>query len=90
MLQGDTGVYMQHSSLLDLSGNVTLYREDGTTVTTDTATVDLKAGAAANNSRVHAEGPFGTLDAQAFAITDNGNVMQFTGPARLVMNGQQQ
>ena len=89
MLQGDTGVYMQHLSLLDLSGNVTLYREDGTTVTTDTATVDLKAGAAASNDRVHAEGPFGTLDAQAFAITDNGNVMQFTGPARLVMNGAQ-
>lgn len=87
MIQGKTGVYMQHDALLDLSGDVTLYREDGTTVSTDSATVDLKGGAAIGNERVHAEGPFGTLDAQAFAIIDRGNVMQFTGPARLVLNG---
>jgi lipopolysaccharide export system protein LptC len=39
---------------------------------------------------VHAEGPFGTLDAQGFALTDKGSVIQFTGPGRLVLNGRNQ
>ena len=38
--------------------------------------------------RVHAEGPFGSLDAQGFAVTDHGAVVQFTGPGRLVLNAR--
>jgi lipopolysaccharide export system protein LptC len=48
--------------------------------------MDLKSGAAASSQPVHAEGPFGTLDAQGFALVDKGAVVQFTGPARLVLN----
>jgi lipopolysaccharide export system protein LptC len=81
------GVYMQHAQLLDLSDNVVLYRDDGTTLYTDSATMDLHEGAAVGNAKVHAEGPFGTLDAQAFALTDKADVVQFTGPAHLVVNG---
>ena len=40
--------------------------------------------------RTRAEGPFGTLEAQGFAVVDQGAVIQFTGPARLVMNGHGQ
>jgi lipopolysaccharide export system protein LptC len=89
MLQSQKGVFQQHASLLDLSGDVTLYRDDGTRLKSDTATVDLKQGAAASNDQVHAEGPFGTLDAQGWTLTDKGEVMQFAGPARLVLNGSQ-
>jgi len=67
---------------------VTLYRDDGTTVTTDSASLDLKNGAAASSEPTHAEGPFGTLDAQGFTLTDKGTAIQFTGPARLVLNGE--
>jgi lipopolysaccharide export system protein LptC len=38
---------------------------------------------------VHAEGPFGTLDAQGFAVTDRGAVIQFPGPGRLLLNAAQ-
>lgn len=86
MVQSKNGVYIQHTGQLDLSGDVTLYRDDGTTMQTSAASVDLKAGAAAGADMVHAEGPFGTLDAQGFALTDRGAVIQFTGPGRLVMN----
>ena len=86
MLQSRNGVYAQHSGQLDLWGDVVLYRDDGLTILTDTATVDLKAGAATSADKVHAEGPFGTLDAQGFAVTDRGDVVQFTGPGRLVLN----
>jgi lipopolysaccharide export system protein LptC len=89
MLQGKRGVYLQHASQLDLSRDVTLYRDDGTTLTTASVSIDLKAGAAASDEPTHAEGPFGTLDAQGFIVTDKGTAIQFTGPAKLVLNGTQ-
>lgn len=88
MIQSNQGVYNQHGGLLDLSGDVRLYREDGTTLVTDAAAVDLKRGAAAGADRVHVEGPFGQLDAQGFALTDRGAVIQFSGPGHLVLNGR--
>jgi lipopolysaccharide export system protein LptC len=87
MVQARKGVYMQGSNQLDLSGDVTLYRDDGTTLTTDSVTVDLGAGAASSAARVHVEGPFGTLDAQGFTVLDRGAALQFTGPGRLVLSG---
>jgi lipopolysaccharide export system protein LptC len=87
MVQSHDGVFGQHTNLLDLSGEVTLYRQDGTMMTSATASLDLKQGAATSNDYTHAEGPFGTLDAEGFTLVDKGDVVQFRGPARLVMNG---
>ena len=87
MLQARQGVYLQHSSQLDLSHAVTLYRDDGTTLVTSSASIDLKNGAAASSDPTHAEGPFGTLDSQGFTLTDKGAAIQFAGPAHLVLNG---
>ena len=55
MLQARQGVYLQHSSQLDLSHAVTLYRDDGTTLVTSSASIDLKNGAAASSDPTHAE-----------------------------------
>jgi lipopolysaccharide export system protein LptC len=85
--RGHTGVYLQLSQQLDLAGDVVLYRDDGITLATDAVSMDLKAGIAASSARVHVEGPFGTLDAQGFALLDRGSTIQFTGPGRLVLNG---
>ena len=87
MAQSRQGVFIQRRSLLDMSKDVTLYREDGTTLKTDAIAIDLKAGAAASGDKTHAEGPFGTLDAQGFMLTGKGASIQFTGPAHLVLNG---
>ncbi len=89
MVEANNGVFMQHQNMLDLSGDVFLYRDDGTTMRTQSATVDLRNGAATGAQPMHAEGPFGTLDAAGFTMTDKGGVVQFPGPARLVMNGHQ-
>jgi lipopolysaccharide export system protein LptC len=86
-VQATGGVYLQKAGQLDLSGEVTLYRDDGTVVTTDAATMDLKEGVVASGARTHVEGPFGTLDAQGFTISERGRVAQFSGPGRLVLNG---
>jgi lipopolysaccharide export system protein LptC len=90
MLQSDQGVYLQHAGLLDLSGHVVLYRDDGTTLRSDTAAIDLKQGAAIGSDNVSAEGPFGTLDAMGYTLVDKGAIIQFTGPARLVLNSRTQ
>ena len=86
MVQGKEGVFLQHSDQLDLSGNVQLYRDDGVTMRSHAATVDLKAGAAASGHQTHAEGPFGQLDAQGFTLLGKGSIIQFQGPARLILN----
>jgi lipopolysaccharide export system protein LptC len=88
MVQSRSGTYLQHIGNLDLSGDVQLYRDDGTVMLSDSANIDLKSGAAASGDRVHAEGPFGTLDAQGFALLDRGTVIQFTGPGHLVLNAK--
>lgn len=85
--QSAQGVYLQGLGQLDLSGDVTLYRDDGTTLLTNTATLDMKNAAASSADPVHVEGPAGVLDAQGFTLTDRGEVMQFTGPGRLVIDG---
>lgn len=87
-LQSKKGVYRQTERSLDLSTDVMLYRDDGTTLRTPSATIDLKEGAAAGAEPVHAEGPFGVLDAKGgFTLTDKGTQVLFAGPAHLVLNG---
>jgi len=86
MVQSREGVFLQHRDQLDLSGDVQLYRDDGVTMRTQSAAVDLKEGAAASSERTHAEGPFGQLDAQGFTMLDKGGAIQFQGPARLILN----
>ena len=81
------GVYLQHAGQLDLSGDVTIFRDNGISLRTQSAAMDLKTGASAGNEATHAEGPFGTLDSQGFALVDKGAVIQFDGKARLVLNG---
>lgn len=88
MLESKRGVYRQTENALDLSRDVTLYRDDGTTVVTDSAAIDLHSGAAAGAAPVHANGPFGTLFAQGgFTLLDRGGSLQFAGPVRLVLDG---
>jgi lipopolysaccharide export system protein LptC len=86
LVQARQGVYLQHAGQLDLSGDVTLYRDDGTTLRTASASVDLKQGAAAGSEPVYSEGPFGTLDATGFTLVDKGGTVQFAGPARMILN----
>ena len=86
-VESKDGVFIQRTELLDLSQDVVMYRDDGTVIRTQTASVDVKQGAASSNDKTHAEGPFGTLDSQGFTLTDKAGAIQFQGPAKLVVNG---
>jgi lipopolysaccharide export system protein LptC len=86
-LRADHGMFMHKANTLDLWQNVVLYRDDGTTLNTASATIDVKSNIAAGGEPVHAEGPFGVLDAQGFTLTDKGTAIRFAGPAHVVLNG---
>jgi lipopolysaccharide export system protein LptC len=87
MLTARQGTFIQRQNQLDLVKDVTLYRDDGTTMHTESASIDVKAGAAGGSEPVHVEGPFGVLDAQGFTVMDKGNAIDFPGPAHVVLNG---
>jgi lipopolysaccharide export system protein LptC len=87
LLKSDAGLFNQKLQTLGLRGNVTLYRNDGTTMTSPDAKIDLKGGNATTASPVDAAGPFGTLHAEnGFTITNRGQDLTFNGPVQLVLN----
>lgn len=86
MVSATLGVYLQHEQLLDLTQDVALYREDGVIMTGVTADMDLRQGIIASDQWVHAEGPFGMLDAQGVLLSQHEGIAQFRGPGRLILN----
>lgn len=87
MLTAKEGTFVQNLNQLDLVKDVTLYRDDGTTMHTESASIDMKAGGAAGAEPVHVEGPFGMIDAQGFTVTEKGSAIDFSGPAHVILNG---
>ncbi len=85
-ISAEDGVYMQRSQLLDLDRNTSFYRDDGIMMTGPDADLDLRRGIVASRDWVHAEGPFGVLDAQGYFLSQRDGLAQFRGPARLVLN----
>lgn len=87
LLQSRYGFYHRNRQLLDLSQRVQLYRDDGTTLRTAAASIDLEAGTAEGEDPTYAQGSFGTLTASGFRLFDHGAVIRFLGPATLVLSG---
>ena len=85
-LKAKQGVFIRKAEQLDLSRDVVLYRDDGTTLTTASATLEIKAGVASSAEPTHAEGPFGVLDSAGFTTLDKGEAIQFWGPVRVELN----
>jgi lipopolysaccharide export system protein LptC len=82
-LSGDTGVYLSQGQLLDLFGNVKLFHDRGYELSTETAHVDLAAGAAEGHDAVQGQGVFGDVVSEGFHLIDHGQVIVFTGKAKL-------
>ncbi len=87
LLKSASGLFHQQSQTLNLQGNVTLYRNDGTMMTAPAADIDLKAGSAVSAAPVQAQGPFGSLRAShGFKLSDHGADILFNGPVTLLLN----
>lgn len=90
MLKSTLGRFDQRDNSLGLSGNVMLYRNDGTVMTTSQATINIHTNSAASKMPVQISGPFGVLDAQnGFSTADHGDQIMFYGPVKLVLDQAQ-
>jgi lipopolysaccharide export system protein LptC len=86
MMKAADGTYRPHSDQLELTGGVTLYRNDGMVLTTTDMVVNMHDGSAGTNAPTAVQGSFGTLNAQnGFSLTDRGAAVTFKGPATLVL-----
>ncbi|HET8728137.1 MAG TPA: LPS export ABC transporter periplasmic protein LptC [Alphaproteobacteria bacterium] len=86
-LRADTGRYDRAANQLNLSGDVTLLRDDGVEVRTSTAEIDLDSRSAQGDQPIHAQGPTGEVQAEGFRITDGGATVIFTGRSKLTIRG---
>jgi lipopolysaccharide export system protein LptC len=80
-----SGLYRPQSQLLDLFGNVELFQDKGNEFKTDSAHIDMSKGAAEGNDPIEGHGSFGTIEAEGFRIENQGDVIVFTGKARLLL-----
>jgi lipopolysaccharide export system protein LptC len=86
-VSADTGRYDRPRHHLDLAGDVTVYHDNGMTLRTEEAAVEIEEGAASGDAPVAAQGPFGTLEAEGFRLKERGAVVVFTGRAHAVLEG---
>ncbi|MFC7539292.1 LPS export ABC transporter periplasmic protein LptC [Siccirubricoccus deserti] len=86
-VQAHQGRFDKPAQHLDLTGEVTIYHDNGTMLLTDSAAVEIDAGTASGDSPVAAQGSFGTLTADGFRLTERGAVIVFTGHAHAVLEG---
>lgn len=87
MLSAKHGMYTQGNQILAMHDNVRLYRDDGTTMLTRRANIDLKAGTADGKTPVTAYGPFGTLHSKdGFSVEKRGALVVFKGKSHLVLD----
>ncbi|MBO1075122.1 LPS export ABC transporter periplasmic protein LptC [Roseomonas marmotae] len=88
LLESREGEYDRPKNLLDLQGNVTLWHDNGTTMKTEAAHIDIHAGEAKSDSATAAQGPFGTIESEGFRLLERGQVMIFTGRSHAVLEGK--
>lgn len=77
------GRYDQDSQVLALMGNVSFFHGSGYELRTQEATLDVKRNLAWGNRPVEGQGPMGTVEAGGFRVLNDGDVLVFTGHARL-------
>jgi len=84
-LHADNGDYNMKRNILQLTNNVTLFHNDGYEMKTDALTINVGKKVAVSNKHVTGHGPIGEISGTWLKITDNGNLITFGGPARLIL-----
>ena len=79
------GEFRQKAKLLQLIGQVSLFHDDGYSLTTGSAKINLDTGSASSTEPVLAKGPMGILKSKGFELRDKGKRILFNGPASLVI-----
>lgn len=94
LITAQQGVYGRNAQVLDLSGDVNVFHDQGYEIMTEAVHIDLNRGSAESSTPVSGHGPIGDLQSEGFRMNNKTNVIHFTGKAALklypdVMGGQQ-
>lgn len=79
------GLYNNTASTLKLSGGVEAFHDSGYEFHLQDADIGIKGREAKTALPVTAQGPAGTLEAASMTVTDQGQMIVFGGPAKLVL-----
>jgi len=84
-LKAQRGRYDQAGGLIDLSGQVELFHDEGYRFRTEAAHVELTKNLIWGNRAVEGRGPKGEIIGRGFRVINNGDSIVITGPAKLVL-----
>ncbi len=82
-LRADDGIYDRSLAAIDLTGNVVLEHSSGYTMKSTEARIDVETSAASGDDPTTAHGPFGKIESEGFRIKEGGDIVLFTGRARM-------
>jgi lipopolysaccharide export system protein LptC len=84
-VSADTGIFSQVDNTLSLLGGVNIFHERGYEIQTASANMDLKAGSVSGDDPIKGQGPFGEIEAEGFRVYEKGQMIIFTGKAKLIL-----
>ena len=79
------GLVDTKTHLLDVSGGIHVTSQDGYDARTESAKADLKAGTLHGESRIEAEGKFGRITAERFALNRETRQLRFSGNVQMLI-----
>jgi lipopolysaccharide export system protein LptC len=84
-VKAEEGRYDQQAGLLDLSGHIELFHDDGYRFMTEKAHVEFNKNLVWGERAVTGRGPRGEVVGRGFRVINNGDSIVITGPARLLL-----
>ena len=80
-LTANDGLLDRDADIITLTGDVTLFHDNGLSFQTDSATINLKEKTAEGSDVVEGQNGDGELISQGFRVRDDGDTIEFTGKA---------
>jgi lipopolysaccharide export system protein LptC len=87
-LTSDRGLYDEDTHMLRLNGHVRVDDSTASTVATDEALVDTKAGTVSGVSALNGNGPMGQIHAGSYSATEKGQVLIMHGGVHAQLKGR--
>jgi len=87
-LTADHGVYDEDTHMLRLNGHVRIDDAAASTVGTDEALIDTKAGTVVGGSALNGAGPMGLIHAGAYQATEKGQKLIMSGGVHAQLKGR--
>lgn len=88
-LTANGGLLDRDADIITLTGDVTLFHDNGLSFQTESATIDLDNKTAEGNDMVEGQNGEGELVSEGFRVRDEGNTIVFTGKAYMTIYPKQ-